>query len=68
MEKEKNMIFIIFEGEHRNNEKNGKGKEYDRYGKLEFEGEYLKNEKNGKGKEYKYDNQLIFEGELCERG
>ena len=32
--------------------KNGKGKEYNRNGKLIFEGEYLNGKSNGKGKEY----------------
>jgi hypothetical protein len=32
---------LIFEGEYLNNEKNGKGKEFEN-GKLLFEGEYLK--------------------------
>ena len=47
--------YIIFE-------KNGKGKEYNKYYNLVFEGEYLNGKRNGKGKEYK-DNKLIFEGE-----
>ena len=32
---------LIFEGEYLNGKSHGKGKEYDKYGKLEFEGEYL---------------------------
>ena len=45
-------------------EKNGKGKEYDKYNdKLLFEGEYLNGERNGKGKEYDCNGNLIFEGE-----
>ena len=39
-----------FEGDYLNGLKNGKGKEYDKHGKLEFEGEYLNGLKNGKGK------------------
>ena len=35
---------LIFEGEYLNGKRNGKGKEYDWYGRLRFEGEYL----NGK--------------------
>ena len=42
----------MFEGEYLNGERNGKGKEYNIFGKLEFEGEYLNGERNGKGKEY----------------
>ena len=42
---------LIFEGEFKNGERNGKGKEYDFMGKIEFEGEYLNGKKNGKGKE-----------------
>ena len=52
-----------FEGEYLNGLKNGKGKEYDKHGKLEFEGEYLNGLKNGKGKEYDKYGLLKFEGE-----
>ena len=52
-----------YEGEYLNGKRwNGKGKEYDYYGKLKFEGEYLNGERNGKGKEYEY-GKLKFEGE-----
>ena len=55
---------LQFEGEYRNGERNGKGKEYD--GKdLLFEGEYLNGKRNGKGKEYKqFPYKLVFEGEF----
>ena len=54
---------LIYEGEYKNGERNGKGKEYHWNGKLEFEGEYLNGKRNGKGKEY-YDNgKLKFDGE-----
>ena len=43
---------LIYEGEFKNGERNGKGKEYDKNGKLKFEGEYLNGKRNGKGKEY----------------
>ena len=39
-----------FEGEYKNGERNGKGKEYFKDGKLEFEDEYLNGERNGKEK------------------
>ena len=42
--------------------KNGKGKEYNRNGKLIFEVEYLNGKRNGKVKEYNYKGELIFEG------
>ena len=49
--------YIIFE-------KNGKGKEYNKYNDtLIYEGEYLNGKKNGKGKEYYEDSTLLFEGE-----
>ena len=54
---------LIFEGEYLNGERNGKGKEYDDYGKLVFEGEYLNGKRNGKGKEYNVEGKLKFEGE-----
>ena len=57
-----NTIFMVFEGEYVNGERNGKGKELYGDGKIKFEGEYLNGEKNGKGKEYNYDDNLEFEG------
>ena len=39
---------LIYEGEYLNKRKNGKGKEYDIYGRLIYEGNYLKGKKNGK--------------------
>ena len=60
MEKEKN-----------NGKKNGKGKAYDRYGKLKYEGEYKDGKRNGKGKIYYHNdkddyinNYIKFEGEF----
>ena len=49
--------YIIFE-------KNGKGKEYNKYDKLLFEGEYLNGKRNGKGKEYDKEGKLIYEGDF----
>ena len=41
------MIQLIYEGEYKNGERNGKGKQYYIIGNLEFEGEYLrKKERN----------------------
>ena len=53
---------LIFEGEYLNGKKNGKGIEYDYFGKLEFEGEYLNGQRNETGIEY-YDDQIRFFGE-----
>ena len=54
----------IFEGEYINGEKNGKGKEYDKYSELMFEGEYFNgNRWNGKGTEYNENGILEFDGE-----
>ena len=51
----------IFEGEYLNGQRNGKGKEYYRNGKLRFEGEYLKDLKwNGKGYD-PFDNDELYE-------
>ena len=62
---------LIYEGEYKNGEKNGKGKEYDRYGKLIYEGEYKDGKKQGKGKKYYHNekddyinNYIKFEGEF----
>ena len=54
---------LIYEGEYKNGERNGKGKEYYINGKLKFEGEYLNGKRNGKGKEYDIRGKLLFEGE-----
>ena len=55
--------YKFFSGRYIIFEKNGTGKEYDRYDdKLIFEGEYLHGKRNGKGKEY-YFGVLEFEGE-----
>ena len=43
--------------------KNGKGKEYDEYGRLIYEGEYLNGKRHGKGKEYNEYGNLTFVGE-----
>ena len=44
------MDKLSFEGEYKNGEKNGKGKEYDHFGRLEFEVEYLNNKSMDKEK------------------
>jgi antitoxin component YwqK of YwqJK toxin-antitoxin module len=70
-ENEKEKVFnniVKFEGEYLNGKRNGKGKEYDTFGKLINEGIYI----NGKRKEEIYNSQydrnyyyvLIFEGEI----
>ena len=47
-----------FKGEIKNGERNGKGKEYDMFGKLVFDGEYLNGKKwNGKGY---YNDQIVY--------
>ena len=54
---------LIFEGEYKNGKRwNGKGKEYNDYGKLEYEGDYLNGKRHGKGKEY-CNRKLKFKGE-----
>ena len=51
---------LIFEGEYLYGEKNGKGKDYYLFHKLEFEGEYLNGKKwNGKG--YDFKRNIIYE-------
>ena len=53
-----------FSGKYIEYDTKGKGKEYDKSGKLIFEGEYLNGERNGKGKEYDDEfGELLFEGE-----
>ena len=38
----------MFEGEYKNGQRNGKGKEYNLDGELIFEGEYKNGQRNGK--------------------
>ena len=52
----------MFEGEFYNGAKNGKGKIYNKKGKLIFEGEIYNDLKNGYGKEYFSNGKLKFEG------
>ena len=58
---------LIYEGEYKNGDKNGKGKEYFNK-RLEFEGEYKDGEKV-KGKQYSftrgYDGKLLYDGEFA---
>ena len=58
---------LVYEGEYKNDKRNGKWKEYYKNGLLLFEGEYKNGKRNGKGKEYRYDgyyyHELIFGGE-----
>ncbi len=49
----------VFEGELKEEQKHGKGKEYD-YDRLIFEGEYFCGKRHGKGKEY-FNNVEICE-------
>ena len=65
---EKTEKEFIFEGEIKNGQKNGKGKEYYYEGKLIFEGEYINDKKNGKGKEYYYENNYIYKGTIIFEG
>ena len=52
---------LEYEGEYLNGEKNGKGKEYNRYnGNILFEGEYL-NGLKWTGKGYNLQNQIAYE-------
>ena len=54
---------LLYKGEFKNGERNGKGKVYEN-NKLRFVGEYLKGKRNGKGKEYDIIHDIIkFEGE-----
>ena len=42
----KNDEVLIYEGEYKNGEKNGKGREYDKNGNFLYEGEYINGKKN----------------------
>ena len=65
-EKEKNIIIMVleYEGEYKNGERSGKGKEYNYKGQLKYLGQYLNGKWNGKGKEYNWKGELEFQGEF----
>ena len=49
--KKVNNGIVKFEGEYKDGERNGKGKEYYNSGDIEFKGEYKDDEKNGMEKD-----------------
>ena len=51
---------VKFEGEYLNDEKNGKGIEYNPDGQIQFDGEFL-NGKEWEGKGYDKNNNIVFE-------
>ena len=62
----------MFEGEFLNEERNGKGKEYNTKGELIFEGEYLYSQRI-KGKEFvkgklEYEGEYLYEGKFNGKG
>ena len=54
------LLFFAYEGEYKNGERNGKGKEYDDDEELIFEGEYL-NGKRWNGRGYDENGNIIYE-------
>ena len=56
---------LIYEGEFKNGERNGKGREYDDRGNLLYEGEFKNGKRNGKGKAFRC-GYLLFEGEFLD--
>ena len=52
---------LTYEGEYKNGERNGKGKEY-KEGNVIFEGEYRNGKRHGKGEELDYKGKTLFEG------
>ena len=57
---------IIYLGEYKDGEKNGKGKEYNEHFKLIYEGEFKNGLRNWIGKEYDDKGNFIFEGKYEE--
>ena len=53
---------ILYEGEYSNNLKQGKGKEYNKQGKILFVGEFM-NGYRYKGKEFNENGKLVFNGQ-----
>ena len=55
---------LIYDGEYKNNKRDGKGKEYYN-GIIIYDGEYKNDKKHGKGKEFYENGELYFEGMYC---
>ena len=66
--KEYENNILKFEGEYLNDERNGKGKEYDSNGKIIFEGYFLKGDRRSKNnKKDDADYYILeYEGEILE--
>jgi len=58
-----NLNEVVFEGEYKNGQKNGKGKEYNHLNIMVFEGDYKDNKRNGIGTEYNEKGKKVFVGE-----
>ena len=60
----------IYEGEYLNGERNGKGREFKKFGLrlIVFYGEYLNGKRFGKGKEYLQNNEYNYKGKLIFKG
>ena len=56
---------VRYEGEYFNGERQGKGKEFSKEGRLIYVGEYFKGERHGKGKEFSNEGRLIYEEEYA---
>ena len=63
---------LKYEGEYFKGKRHGKGKEFNKYGKLIYEGEYANGKRDGKGKQYEDEGmfgienepKLLYEGEF----
>ena len=60
----------IYEGEYLNGERNGKWREFKKFGLrlIVFYGEYLNGKRFGKGKEYLQNNEYNYKGKLIFKG
>jgi len=57
---------LVYEGEYLKGKRNGKGREFNKNGKIIYEGEYLNGKRNGNGKEFDDYGDIFFEGEYLQ--
>ncbi len=54
---------LLYDGNMKNGEKQGKGRLYDNKGNLEYEGEFKNDMRHGKGTLYDANGKVVYEGE-----
>lgn len=63
LEFDDNLEYIIYQGEWKNNMRNGLGNEYGSNGLLLYKGDWMNDMRNGYGNEYGSNGLIIYKGE-----